>query len=59
MAKADSVFMSITDDLQEGSILIKHLEEIFQHENQFIFIWELSKCAAQGGLVGLLHGCSD
>uniref|UniRef100_A0A803XP10 RING-type E3 ubiquitin transferase n=1 Tax=Meleagris gallopavo TaxID=9103 RepID=A0A803XP10_MELGA len=41
MAKADSVFMSVTKDLQEGNILIKHLEEIFQHENQFIFIWEL------------------
>jgi len=46
MAKADSVFMSVTNELQEGSILIKHLEEIFQHENQFVFIWELSKCAA-------------
>uniref|UniRef100_A0A8V1AN22 RING-type E3 ubiquitin transferase n=1 Tax=Gallus gallus TaxID=9031 RepID=A0A8V1AN22_CHICK len=41
MAKADSVFMSVTNELQEGSILIKHLEEIFQHENQFVFIWEL------------------
>lgn len=46
MAKADSVFMSVTNELQEGSILIKHLEEIFQHENQFVFIWELSKCSA-------------
>uniref|UniRef100_A0A8C2UJJ3 RING-type E3 ubiquitin transferase n=1 Tax=Coturnix japonica TaxID=93934 RepID=A0A8C2UJJ3_COTJA len=46
MAEADSVFTSVTNDLQEGSILIKHLEEIFQHETQFIFIWELSKCAA-------------
>uniref|UniRef100_A0A669PUC8 RING-type E3 ubiquitin transferase n=2 Tax=Phasianus colchicus TaxID=9054 RepID=A0A669PUC8_PHACC len=41
MAKADSVFASVTNELQEGSILIKHLEEILQHENQFIFIWEL------------------
>ncbi|XP_015735182.1 E3 ubiquitin-protein ligase RNF213 isoform X2 [Coturnix japonica] len=41
MAEADSVFTSVTNDLQEGSILIKHLEEIFQHETQFIFIWEL------------------
>uniref|UniRef100_A0A803YCM8 RING-type E3 ubiquitin transferase n=1 Tax=Meleagris gallopavo TaxID=9103 RepID=A0A803YCM8_MELGA len=48
MAKADSVFMSVTKDLQEGNILIKHLEEIFQHENQFIFIWELSKCLLDG-----------
>ncbi|OXB81060.1 UNVERIFIED_CONTAM: hypothetical protein H355_004990 [Colinus virginianus] len=38
---ADSVFMNVTNDLQEGSILIKHLEEIFQHENRFVFIWEL------------------
>uniref|UniRef100_A0A803XU37 RING-type E3 ubiquitin transferase n=1 Tax=Meleagris gallopavo TaxID=9103 RepID=A0A803XU37_MELGA len=44
MAKADSVFMSVTKDLQEGNILIKHLEEIFQHENQFIFIWDVCGC---------------
>ncbi|XP_021270744.1 E3 ubiquitin-protein ligase RNF213 isoform X1 [Numida meleagris] len=41
MATADSVFTSVTSDLQKGIILIKHLEEIFQHENQFVFIWEL------------------
>ncbi|XP_066836382.1 E3 ubiquitin-protein ligase RNF213 isoform X3 [Anser cygnoides] len=41
MATADSLFMSVTDGIQEGSILVKHLEEILQHEKQFICIWEL------------------
>ncbi|XP_074703437.1 E3 ubiquitin-protein ligase RNF213 isoform X1 [Strix aluco] len=41
MATADSVFMSVTDDIQKGCILVKHLEEIFQHEKQFICIWEI------------------
>ncbi|KFV07669.1 E3 ubiquitin-protein ligase RNF213, partial [Pterocles gutturalis] len=43
MATADSVFTSVADDIQEGRIRVKHLEEIFQHENQFICIWEISK----------------
>uniref|UniRef100_A0A8B9ME63 RING-type E3 ubiquitin transferase n=1 Tax=Accipiter nisus TaxID=211598 RepID=A0A8B9ME63_9AVES len=43
MAIADSVFMSVTDDIQKGCILVKHLEEVFQHEKQFICIWEISK----------------
>ncbi|XP_075025423.1 E3 ubiquitin-protein ligase RNF213 isoform X2 [Calonectris borealis] len=41
MATADSVFMRVTDDIQEGCILVRHLEEIFQHEKQFICIWEI------------------
>ncbi|XP_074900257.1 E3 ubiquitin-protein ligase RNF213 isoform X2 [Buteo buteo] len=41
MAIADSVFISVTDDIQKGCILVKHLEEIFQHEKQFICIWEI------------------
>uniref|UniRef100_A0A8B9ZNF4 RING-type E3 ubiquitin transferase n=1 Tax=Anas zonorhyncha TaxID=75864 RepID=A0A8B9ZNF4_9AVES len=43
MATADSLFMSVTDGIQQGSILVKHLEEILQHEKQFICIWEQSK----------------
>lgn len=54
MATADSLFMSVTDGIQQGSILVKHLEEILQHEKQFICIWEQSK-----SLVGLWHHCSD
>ncbi|KAM6344814.1 E3 ubiquitin-protein ligase RNF213 isoform 2-T4 [Alca torda] len=41
MATADSVFMSVTAAISEGCILVKHLEEIFQHEKQFICIWEI------------------
>ncbi|XP_050764641.1 E3 ubiquitin-protein ligase RNF213 [Gymnogyps californianus] len=41
MAIADSVFTSVTDDIQKGCILVKHLEEILQHEKQFICIWEI------------------
>ncbi|XP_062447391.1 E3 ubiquitin-protein ligase RNF213 isoform X2 [Rhea pennata] len=41
MAIADSVFMSVANDIQEGCILVKHLEEVLQHEKQFILIWEL------------------
>ncbi|KAM6403591.1 E3 ubiquitin-protein ligase RNF213-like [Rhynochetos jubatus] len=41
MATADSVFMSIIDNIQKGCILVKHLEEIVQHEKQFICIWEI------------------
>uniref|UniRef100_A0A8C4TU02 RING-type E3 ubiquitin transferase n=1 Tax=Falco tinnunculus TaxID=100819 RepID=A0A8C4TU02_FALTI len=33
MATADSVFMGVNNDIQKGCILVKHLEEIFQHEN--------------------------
>uniref|UniRef100_A0A8B9Z5U4 RING-type E3 ubiquitin transferase n=1 Tax=Buteo japonicus TaxID=224669 RepID=A0A8B9Z5U4_9AVES len=47
MAIADSVFISVTDDIQKGCILVKHLEEIFQHEKQFICIWEISKSTIQ------------
>uniref|UniRef100_A0A663EII0 RING-type E3 ubiquitin transferase n=1 Tax=Aquila chrysaetos chrysaetos TaxID=223781 RepID=A0A663EII0_AQUCH len=36
MAIADSVLMSVTDDIQKGCILVKHLEEIFQHEKHFL-----------------------
>ncbi|XP_040438107.1 E3 ubiquitin-protein ligase RNF213 isoform X1 [Falco naumanni] len=41
MATADSVFMGVNNDIQKGCILVKHLEEIFQHEKQFICIWEI------------------
>ncbi|XP_067164464.1 E3 ubiquitin-protein ligase RNF213 isoform X2 [Apteryx mantelli] len=41
MAIADSVFMSVANDIQEGCILVKHLEEVLRHEKQFILIWEL------------------
>ncbi|KFU85914.1 E3 ubiquitin-protein ligase RNF213, partial [Chaetura pelagica] len=41
MATADSVFTSVSQDLQKGCILVKHLEEIFQHEKQFTCIWEI------------------
>ncbi|XP_075296696.1 E3 ubiquitin-protein ligase RNF213 isoform X2 [Opisthocomus hoazin] len=41
IATADSVFMSVAYDIQKGCILVKHLEEIFQHEEQFICIWEI------------------
>ncbi|KAM6317270.1 E3 ubiquitin-protein ligase RNF213 isoform 4-T4 [Podargus strigoides] len=40
MATADSVFVSVTNHMQKGFILVKHLEEIFQHKQQFICIWE-------------------
>uniref|UniRef100_A0A8B9G672 RING-type E3 ubiquitin transferase n=1 Tax=Amazona collaria TaxID=241587 RepID=A0A8B9G672_9PSIT len=63
MVTADSVFMSVTDDLQSGSILVKHLEEIFQHEEQFISIYEIKnqqplpegKEVLRRGLKGLLQ----
>ncbi|KAF4797459.1 E3 ubiquitin-protein ligase RNF213 [Turdus rufiventris] len=40
MATADSVLTSVTDGIQQGNILVKHLEEVFQHQEQFIGIWE-------------------
>ncbi|KAM7035519.1 E3 ubiquitin-protein ligase RNF213 [Acridotheres tristis] len=40
MATADSVLTSVTDDIDQGCILVKHLEEVFQHKEQFIGIWE-------------------
>uniref|UniRef100_A0A8C3ET01 RING-type E3 ubiquitin transferase n=1 Tax=Corvus moneduloides TaxID=1196302 RepID=A0A8C3ET01_CORMO len=33
MAIADSVLTSVTDDIHKGYILVKHLEEVFQHKN--------------------------
>ncbi|KFW75109.1 E3 ubiquitin-protein ligase RNF213, partial [Phalacrocorax carbo] len=41
MATADSVFTSVTDDMKKGCILVKHLEEILQHQEQLICIWEI------------------
>ncbi|XP_061866845.1 E3 ubiquitin-protein ligase RNF213 isoform X2 [Colius striatus] len=41
MATADSVFVSVIDDIQKGCVLVKHLEEVFQHEQQFICIWQI------------------
>uniref|UniRef100_A0A674GZS2 RING-type E3 ubiquitin transferase n=1 Tax=Taeniopygia guttata TaxID=59729 RepID=A0A674GZS2_TAEGU len=43
MAIADSVLMSVTDDIYSGCILVKHLEEVFQHKEQFLCIWQTSK----------------
>ncbi|KFQ30086.1 E3 ubiquitin-protein ligase RNF213, partial [Mesitornis unicolor] len=43
MATADSVFTSVTHDIQKGSIRVKHLEAIFQHEKQFLCIWEINE----------------
>ncbi|XP_056361664.1 E3 ubiquitin-protein ligase RNF213 [Oenanthe melanoleuca] len=40
MAMADSVLTSVTNDIHQGCILVKHLEEVFQHKEQFIGIWE-------------------
>nr|XP_030143221.3 LOW QUALITY PROTEIN: E3 ubiquitin-protein ligase RNF213 [Taeniopygia guttata] len=40
MAIADSVLMSVTDDIYSGCILVKHLEEVFQHKEQFLCIWQ-------------------
>ncbi|KAM3660653.1 E3 ubiquitin-protein ligase RNF213 [Ammospiza maritima maritima] len=40
MAIADSVLTSVTDDIHSGCILVKHLEEVFQHQEQFLCIWE-------------------
>lgn len=51
MAAADSVFMSVTDDILKGRIRVKHLEEIFQHEKQFICIWEISKSHSEAALL--------
>lgn len=59
MVTADSVFMSVINDLQSGSILVKHLEEIFQHEAQFISICEISKSTIHSGNLGLGRHCSD
>ncbi|KGL94781.1 E3 ubiquitin-protein ligase RNF213, partial [Charadrius vociferus] len=43
MATADSVFTSVTADIWKGCILVKHLEEVLQHEKQFICIWEINE----------------
>ncbi|KAF2974844.1 hypothetical protein EK904_013645 [Melospiza melodia maxima] len=40
MAIADSVLTSVTDDIHSGCILVKHLEQVFQHQEQFLCIWE-------------------
>ncbi|XP_058708338.1 E3 ubiquitin-protein ligase RNF213 isoform X2 [Poecile atricapillus] len=40
MATAESVLTSVTDDIHSGHILVKHLEEVFQHMEQFLGIWE-------------------
>lgn len=55
MAIADSVLMSVTDDIYSGCILMKHLEEVFQHKEQFLCIWQTSKRWVQRGMVGLGH----
>ncbi|XP_059700093.1 E3 ubiquitin-protein ligase RNF213-like isoform X2 [Haemorhous mexicanus] len=37
---ADSVLMSVTDVIHSGCILIKHLEKVFQHKEQFLCMWD-------------------
>uniref|UniRef100_A0A8C5IPF6 RING-type E3 ubiquitin transferase n=1 Tax=Junco hyemalis TaxID=40217 RepID=A0A8C5IPF6_JUNHY len=54
MAIADSVLTSVTDDIHSGCILVKHLEEVFQHQEQFLCIWETSEGWLQRGMVELL-----
>ncbi|XP_064006836.1 E3 ubiquitin-protein ligase RNF213 [Pogoniulus pusillus] len=41
IASADSAFDTVSYDIWNGSILVKHLEEVFQHEQQFISIWQI------------------
>lgn len=48
MATADSVLTSVTDDIHSGRVLIKHLEEVFQHQEQFLCIWDTSKRVQRG-----------
>uniref|UniRef100_A0A803VP92 RING-type E3 ubiquitin transferase n=1 Tax=Ficedula albicollis TaxID=59894 RepID=A0A803VP92_FICAL len=59
MTTADSVLTSVTDDIHQGCIFVKHLEEVFQHQEQFIGIWEISKRGVQRGHGWLEHRCSD
>ncbi|XP_041331790.1 E3 ubiquitin-protein ligase RNF213-like, partial [Pyrgilauda ruficollis] len=40
VAIAESALKRVTDDIHSGCILVKHLEEVFQHEEQFLCIWE-------------------
>ncbi|XP_068007364.1 E3 ubiquitin-protein ligase RNF213 isoform X3 [Melanerpes formicivorus] len=56
MATADSVFESVSNDIWNGSILVKHLEEVFQHEEQFINIWEIKHQHLPGEDKALLRG---
>lgn len=48
MATADSVLTSVTDDIHSGRIRIRHLEEVFQHREQFLCIWDTSETRARG-----------
>uniref|UniRef100_U3KDA3 RING-type E3 ubiquitin transferase n=1 Tax=Ficedula albicollis TaxID=59894 RepID=U3KDA3_FICAL len=57
MTTADSVLTSVTDDIHQGCIFVKHLEEVFQHQEQFIGIWEISKRGVQRGH-GWLEGAA-
>lgn len=43
MAIADSLYTEVSDELFSGHILVKFLELIFKHKEQFLSIWELSK----------------
>ncbi|XP_050829286.1 E3 ubiquitin-protein ligase RNF213-like isoform X2 [Serinus canaria] len=38
--KADFVLKSVTSDIYSGYILIKHLENVFQHKEQFLCMWD-------------------
>uniref|UniRef100_A0A8D0H1U9 Ring finger protein 213 n=1 Tax=Sphenodon punctatus TaxID=8508 RepID=A0A8D0H1U9_SPHPU len=44
MATVDSVFLHVAENLMSGSIPVKHLELIIQHQKQFMSVCELSKC---------------
>ncbi|XP_074397014.1 E3 ubiquitin-protein ligase RNF213 isoform X2 [Zonotrichia albicollis] len=40
VAVADSVLKRVTDDINCRCILVKHLEKVFQHKEQFLCMWE-------------------
>uniref|UniRef100_A0A8D2MKY7 RING-type E3 ubiquitin transferase n=1 Tax=Zonotrichia albicollis TaxID=44394 RepID=A0A8D2MKY7_ZONAL len=42
VAVADSVLKRVTDDINCRCILVKHLEKVFQHKEQFLCMWETS-----------------
>uniref|UniRef100_A0A8D2MIK3 RING-type E3 ubiquitin transferase n=1 Tax=Zonotrichia albicollis TaxID=44394 RepID=A0A8D2MIK3_ZONAL len=59
VAVADSVLKRVTDDINCRCILVKHLEKVFQHKEQFLCMWETSKRWVQSGMVGLVHHRND
>ncbi|KAL1780092.1 E3 ubiquitin-protein ligase RNF213 isoform X1 [Sigmodon hispidus] len=43
MAKAESVFQKVAEELENGTIVIGQLELIFQHRSQFAEIWNQNR----------------